>query len=503
MFGNRCTLRVVTGSGTDDEPHGWQRLVIEPRRPAAIRNWPNAPWLVVVTVSIGAFLGQLDASIVTLALPTLQQQFHASLAAVEWVALSYLLVLIASVTAVGRLADMIGRKLLYTYGFAIFTLASIGCGLSPTLGVLIGFRVVQALGAAMLQANSVALIATAIPKASLGRAIGIQGAAQAIGLALGPTVGGLLIGIAGWRSIFFLNGPVGVIGLVLAWLLLPRSRDLAPRVRFDWLGLGFFAPAVVAFLLALNVAANAGPAVLLLLLMAAVLVGLFIRREQRTGTPMIDLRLFRNLDFTAGIASGLLSYLVLFAVLFVVPFFLEHARHLSATRAGVELGVLPIALAMVAPFAGRARDRIGARIPTVAGMLLVSLSLGTLAFAERSPAAIVVLLACIGVGLGLFTPANNAAIMAAAPREHSGMAGGILNLTRGFGTAIGVAVAGLVLGLRNAERVRASPHAVTVGFQTCVVVLAVVAMVAAALASLRAPAHPPAVPSVGPEAAEM
>ncbi len=476
----------MVADSESDEPRGWQRLVVEPRRPAAIRNWPNAPWLVVATVSIGAFLGQLDASIVTLALPTLQQQFHASLASVEWVALSYLLVLVASVTAVGRLADMIGRKLLYTYGFAIFTLASVGCGLSPSLGVLIGFRVVQALGAAMLQANSVALIATAIPTASLGRAIGIQGAAQATGLALGPTVGGLLIGVAGWRSIFFLNGPVGLIGLVLAWLLLPRTRELAPRARFDWLGLGFLGPAVVALLLALNLAGNPGfVAPLVLLGAAATLIGLFSRRERRTAAPLIDLHLFRNLDFTAGIASGLLSYLVLFAVLFVVPFFLEHARHLSTTRAGFELGVLPVALAIVAPFAGRARDRIGARIPTVTGMLLVAGLLVGLAFVERSSVAVVVVLAGIGVGLGLFTPANNAAIMAAAPREHSGMAGGILNLTRGLGTAIGVAVTGLVLGLRNAEGQHASPHVVTVGFQTCVVVLAVVAVAAAALASLR------------------
>ncbi|HWF42485.1 MAG TPA: MFS transporter, partial [Acidothermaceae bacterium] len=182
----------------------------------------------------------------------------------------------------------------------------------------------------------------------------------------------------------------------------------------------------------------------------------------------------------------------------VVPFFLEHARQLSATRAGLELGVLPIALAIVAPFAGRARDRIGPRLPTVTGMLLVAVSLGALAFADRSSAAIVVLLAAIGVGLGLFTPANNAAIMAAAPRENSGMAGGVLNLTRGLGTAIGVAVIGLVFGLRNAERLHASPHAVTVGFQTCVAVLAVLALAAAALASLRATARPPVVPSVGP-----
>jgi MFS family permease len=249
----------------------------------------------------------------------------------------------------------------------------------------------------------------------------------------------------------------------------------------------------VAFLLALNLAGNSRfVAPLVLLAGATVGVGVFIRRERRIDAPLIDLRLFRNLDFTAGIASGLLSYLVLFAVLFVVPFFLEHARHQSTTRAGLELGVLPIALAIVAPFAGRARDRIGARLPTVAGMLLVAVMLVGLAFADRSSAAMVVLLAGIGVGLGLFTPANNAAIMAAAPREHSGMAGGVLNLTRGLGTALGVAATGLVLGLRNAERLHASPHVVTAGFQTCIVVLAVVAVVAAALASLRAPlAVPP------------
>jgi EmrB/QacA subfamily drug resistance transporter len=450
----------------------------------------------VVTVSIGAFLGQLDASIVTLALPTLQQHFHTSLAAVEWVALSYLLVLVASVSAVGRFADMVGRKLLYTYGFVVFTVASVGCGLSPSLGVLIGFRIVQAVGAAMLQANSVALIATAIPKASLGRAIGIQGAAQAVGLALGPSVGGLLIGVAGWRSIFFVNVPVGVIGLVLGWLLLPRSRDLAPRVRFDWAGLALFGPAAVAFLLALNLAGNSGtPGTLAPLLLggaAMILITGFVRRERRTQAPMIDLRLFRNLDFTAGIASGLLSYVVLFGILFVVPFYLEHARHLSPTRAGLELGALPIALAVVAPFAGRARDRVGARIPTVSGMGLAAALLAALAVNDRSSISVVVLLAGVGAGLGLFTPANNAAIMAAAPREHSGMAGGVLNLTRGLGTALGVAVTGLTLGLRNAQRPLASAAAVTTGFETCVVVLSVLALAAAGLASLRVPSAPSA-----------
>jgi EmrB/QacA subfamily drug resistance transporter len=454
-----------------------------------IRDWPGAHWLVVVTVSIGAFLGQLDASIVTLALPTLQQEFDTSLAAVEWVALSYLLVLVATVTAVGRLADMVGRKLLYTYGFALFTLASIGCGLAPSLGVLIGFRVVQAVGAAMLQANSVALIATAVAKTSLGRAIGIQGTAQAVGLAIGPTVGGLLISVAGWRWIFFVNVPVGIVGIVLGVLLLPRSRHLAPRVPFDWAGFWSFGPAVILFMLALSVASSSGltaPVLLLVLLAAAAaLFALFLRLERRASDPMIDLGLFRRRSFSTAIAAGLLSYLILFAVLFLVPFFLEKVHHLSPVQAGAVLSVLPIALSITAPFAGRARDRVGARIPTVAGMLLTALCLIVLTFTGDNQAVLVIMLAGIGVGLGAFTPANNAAIMSAAPARQSGMAGGILNLTRGLGTSLGVAIVGLILGLQTSQNTSASASDLTTGFQISTAVLALIALAAAALAASR------------------
>ena len=164
------------------------RLLTEPRRPRSIRSSPRAYWYVVATVCIGAFMGQLDASIVTLALPQLGRELHAHVGAVEWVALSYLLVLVATVATVGRLADAVGRKLLYVYGFAVFTVGSALCGLAPTLGLLIAARVLQAVGAAMLQANSVALITEAVPRPLLGRALGVQGTAQALGLALGPAV---------------------------------------------------------------------------------------------------------------------------------------------------------------------------------------------------------------------------------------------------------------------------------------------------------------------------
>ncbi|HUY24402.1 MAG TPA: MFS transporter, partial [Candidatus Saccharimonadales bacterium] len=201
---------------------GWKKLLVEPRRPSAIAASPTAPWLAVGTVCIGAFMGQLDSSIVIIALPTIQTYFHSSLGAVEWVSLAYLLTLIAMVIAIGRFADMAGRKLLYLYGFGIFIVSSGLCALAPNLPILALFRIFQGFGAAMLQANSVALIVHALPRDKLGRGIGVQATAQALGLSLGPAVGGLLLVLGGWRLLFLVNIPVGLIAFALGWFLLPR-----------------------------------------------------------------------------------------------------------------------------------------------------------------------------------------------------------------------------------------------------------------------------------------
>ncbi len=449
-------------------------------------------------------MGQLDASIVTVAIPTLQRDLGASLGAVEWVALSYLLVLVATVAAVGRFADMAGRKLLYTYGFVVFAAASLACGLAPNIWALIGFRVLQALGAAMLQANSVALIATSVPRAVLGRGIGVQGAAQALGLALGPTVGGLLIGLGGWRLIFLVNVPVGIIGVVSAWFFLPRSRQLAPRTAFDWLGLAVFVPAVAALLAALSLGRDIGfgaPVILALFGVAVVALVGFVVRQRRTPDPMVDLSLFRSVPFSAGIASGFLSYAVLFGVLFVVPFLLERGFGLSTGTAGLVLSVLPAALGLTAPFAGRLADRFGARPLTVTGMLVTAAALGAATMLHTAMWMIVVALVVIGVGQGLFTSPNNAAIMASAPRQQAGSAGGLLNMTRGIGTAMGVALAGLTLGVGAAATTAdatsatassaaaatassAQAAAVAQGFATTTAMLAGMSLLGAVIAAL-------------------
>ena len=438
------------GIAEDTAPMGWQRLLVEPRRPESVRNRENAYWLAVAAVCIGAFMGQLDASIVTVALPTLQRTFHAGVGAVTWVGLSYLLVLVATVTAVGRFADMWGRKLLYVYGFAIFVIGSALCGLAPSLGALIAFRVLQAVGAAMLQANSVAIIVIAVPRASLGKAIGIQGAAQATGLALGPSIGGLLLAAGGWRLIFMVNVPFGVLGVIAGLLLIPRSLKLSDRVPFDWLGLGLFFPAVVAVLSAISFGNSYGwtsPLIISTFALGLILAATFVFRERRVSDPMLDLSLFARSRFRWGITSGLLSYLVMFGVLFLVPFYFERGLGIGAARAGFELMMMPLALGIVAPFAGRVADRLGARLLTVGGMSLVVI--GLFGFGALRPATpgFLALLALIGAGLGCFTPPNNAAIMGSVPDHQSGLASGVLNMTRGMGTALGLALTALVFDL--------------------------------------------------------
>ena len=429
---------------------GWRRLVVEPRRPSSVRARPNAYWMAVAAVCVGAFMGQLDASIVAVALPTLQRTFHASVSAVTWVGLSYLVVLVATITAVGRLSDMVGRKLIYLYGFVIFIIGSALCGTAPSLPALDGFRVLQALGAAMLQANSVAIVVLAVPRRSLGTAIGVQGAAQALGLAMGPTVGGLLLAAGGWRLIFLVNVPFGILGTVAGLLFIPRSRQLQERVAFDWGGLALFVPTVVGLLSAISFGAREGwssPLIVGAFAAAIVLGALFVARERAAAAPMLDFGLFRRMPFTVGVTSGLLSYLVMFGVLFVVPFYLERGLGVGPGRAGLELMAMPVALGVVAPLAGRMADRIGARALTSGGMALVVAGLVELALARPGTTGFLVLLAAVGAGLGLFTPPNNASIMGAAPPEQAGVASGILNMTRGVGTSLGLAVSALVFAV--------------------------------------------------------
>ena len=242
-------------------------------------------------------MGQLDASIVTVALPTIQRGFAASVGAVAWVGLGYLVALVASVVALGRLSDMLGRKLIYVYGFGVFVAGSALCAVAPSLGVLIACRMLQGAGAAMLQANSIAIIALAVPRARLARSIGIQGAAQALGLAAGPTVGGLLLAAGGWRLLFLVNVPTGLIAIALGIVFLPRSAELRARTRVDIVGLATMVPAIGAGLCALTLggARGLGSGWTLAFVLSAVLLACgFVAHERRAAAPLVDVALLSS-----------------------------------------------------------------------------------------------------------------------------------------------------------------------------------------------------------------
>ena len=261
---------------------------MEAPRPAAVRRHPRAPWLAVGVVCFGAFMGQLDASIVTLTFRPMEHEFGAPLAGVQWVSLAYLLALVALLAPAGRIADAIGRKLVYGYGFVVFTAGSAACALAPGLGALVACRLVQAVGAAMLQANSVALVTTSVPRQRMRLALSVQAAAQAIGLGLGPTLGGLLTDTAGWRAVYWINVPVGIVAILAGRLLLPRTRQLSPATAFDWPGAALLAIATTSLLLALSAAAGLpvpGWAAVGLAVLAALAAVSFGYRERHSRSP--------------------------------------------------------------------------------------------------------------------------------------------------------------------------------------------------------------------------
>ena len=433
---------------TDHHVKGTNWLATEAARPRRIANWPGAGWLAVGTVCFGAFMGQLDASIVTLTFPALRTTFHASLAGVQWVSLSYLLTVVALLAPAGRLADALGRKQLYLYGFALFTVGSAACGLAPSLTALIGFRVLQGVGAALLQANSVALVTTSVAPGRMRTALGVQAAAQALGLALGPTLGGILVDALGWQWVFGVNVPVGVLGLVAGRYLLPRTRQRTPVTGFDLPGLGLLIVASTALLLA--VSSVSGLALPTSAVVALVMGGLgsaigFVLRTNRVRDGVIDFRLLRERAVSGGLLAALGGYLVLFGPLVVVPVVLT-AGGASALRAGLVCTALPAGFGLAAT--------IGTRLlPTswsnarrcVAGAQLCVAALAPLVFVPVGGAGFVALLGLLGVGLGLFTPPNNAMVMGAIPAAKSGLGGGLVNMARGIGTALGVAVMTCVL----------------------------------------------------------
>lgn len=411
-------------------------------------NNPNWKWFILATVLVGATMSALDVSIVNVAMPTLEQTFNARLSTIEWVAMAYMLTLTVFLPLFGRLADMMGRAKLYNLGFVIFVIGSALCGMATTAEFLVAARVVQAVGAGLLQANSVAIITEAFPGNELGRAIGLQGATQAVAMAAGPFLGGILISTIGWRSIFYINVPIGIIGTVAALYILPKAT-VHKKERIDYWGTMVFSVGLASLILGFNQAPNWGwtsVATLGCFALAAVLLATFLIIESHVAYPMIDLKLFRKWAFSAGNFTGLLSYYIMFAVLFFMPFYLERILKFNPSVTGTFLTAIPVAMAITAPGAGILADKYGSRSMTSLGM--AACACATLALSYLHPSTNIYTLCgaliVLGIGMGSFTPPNNSSIMSNVPKERLGVAGGILNMMRALGLVFGVDLSGLL-----------------------------------------------------------
>ena len=456
-----------------------ERVLREPPPAARLRRLDAYPWVIVATVCIGAFMGQLDTSIVSLVLPALEEQFNTGLHNVQWVAIIYLLVLTGLLTPLGRMADELGRKALYTWGFFVFIVGSALCGLAPSLPVLVAARAVQALGGAMLQANSVALITAAVPREKLGRAIGVQATAQALGLAIGPTVGGLLISWLDWRWVFWVNVPFGVAGTILARYTLPRTEGERSAAPFNRIGSVLMPLGIASLLLAFTYFSM----IPYFISAAAVLLLAFIYSERKAAEPLLGADVIGVPGMVGGVSAALLSYTVLFGGLFAVPILLERVFGAAPDRAGLILTTVPAVLTVVAQFGGYLGDRFGTRLPTASGMTVAGAGLALMWWAARGALGpLEAGLVLFGFGVGLFVPSNNASIMAAAPPGRLGVAGGLLNMMRGLGASFGVALVGVAMRLHVGKPTHLGAHAhVLHGFRLAVAALFVAALAAGVL----------------------
>lgn len=412
---------------------------------------PAYPWLAMSITCIGAFMGQLDASIVQLTLPVLERDFHATLASVSWVAIGYLLSYAATLPVFARASEVFGRKPLYIAGYVVFAVASLLCGLATSLPIMIGCRLLQGIGGGLLGANSITILTRSVAPEQRGQAMGYYAASQAIGISIGPFLGGLLLGTIGWRWVFWVSVPFATAGAVLGWLILPQTATSANVKQFDRWGAMLLSPALAAFVISLSEMESWRPeAVLLMIFVTVVLLPAFIWRERSLQSPLIDLALFRVSPFLGGIIGVSASYGLLYAMFLVMSFAFVRGFHEPPTSAGLHLAVIPIMIGMTAPISGRLYEKIGARALTTAGMTFASAAIIVLASGSDGMNRLVLTgaLALFGIGLGLYVAPNNTATMAAAPDGNSTEAGGLLNLARVLGCMCGIVVASSALAWR-------------------------------------------------------
>ncbi len=462
-------------------------------------------WIVLSVTTIGALMAAIDSTIVILGLPDMMVKLHADLIEMIWVIMGYILVSTVFLLTFGRVADMLGRVRMYNLGFVVFTVGSALCGFSASAPELILFRLVQGSGAAMMVVNSVALITEAFPPNERGRALGLNAITFSIGGVAGPILGGLILTLADWRWIFFINVPIGLFGAAWGYRVLREMSVRKQGERFDGVGAASFSLGLTALLIALTLGIQAdftSPIILTLFGVFVVGVAFFLWWERRPANPVLDLSLFDNRVYNFSVLSAMIQALALFAVNFLIIFYLQGVLGYDPLKAALLLIPLPIVTSIVAPIGGNIADRIGARIPATLGLLIQGAAL--LWFVRITPSTpywdLAIGLAVMGLGGGLFYPPNTSAAMNASPRNRLGIASGTLATLRQAGMvtsfALSLAVAAsslpravmMQLFVGNNVTLGSAPMlAFVTGMHSAFTVSTVLVVIAAGISFVRGP----------------
>ena len=406
-------------------------------------------WLVLVIVLMSSFMASLDGSIVNVALPVMADSLHVTTAGIQLVATSYLVAIVGVILIFGKLGDTLGKTRMFSIGLGLFTLGSLLCGITDSFAVLILARIIQAIGAAGTMANSQGIITEIFHPGERGKALGLVGTSVALGSIAGPGLGGIIIGGVSWKYIFLINMPIGLLSLLAALRLLPKSQKKAEE-KLDVAGAALFMLSVVPLFTALNEGVTAGftePLILAGFAVSAVAFILFLLVEKKKENPLLQLQIFENRLFSLSILCGFISFVAIFCSNMVLPFYLQKVMGYTPQNSGFIMMVYPVVLMAVAPLSGHLSDKTGAERLTFIGLVLTGVGLFMMSFLneQSAPAVMVLFIAIMSLGMGIFQSPNNSLVMSTVSKDKLGIAGSINALVRNLGMTCGIALSTTLL----------------------------------------------------------
>lgn len=454
-------------------------------------------WLILVIVAMQPFMACLDSSIVNVALPVMAKSLSVTMASIEWVVTSYLIVISASILTFGRLGDMKGKTTIFKFGLILFTVGSLLCGISNTLPLLVFSRVIQAIGAAGTMATNQGIITHIFPASERGRALGISGTFVALGTMVGPPLGGLIVSVLSWQYIFLINVPVGIVTFFLGTKILPKA-DTHSEGKLDIKGVALFSAAIVLLFGAITRGQEIGyqnPMILAAFALAVVCIAMFIRLEKRVEAPLLQMNLFENKLFSISVFCAFISFTAIGCTNIIQPFYLQDVLKFSSGTTGLFMMAYPLILSVVAPISGYLSDRIGSELLTFVGLLFTITGLLLMSTLNEHSTLWVMLLfvAVLAIGNGLFQSPNTSLVMSTVPRDRLGIAGSINALVRNLGIVFGVSLSTTLLynrmshkiGYRVVNYVQGRDDVFIYGMRTVYISAAAVCAVGAVLTALR------------------